>query len=131
MTTGRPFRLGPFQALLVSALVLPGLGQILSGRQVRGALMVGAVTLSLPLVLIKVISDFGRLWPALAHRLENGEALALADLQAAAAPLAGGLAWALGPLLAVWLWSFIDAFIFFLRRAEPAERIDHARSDSG
>ena len=124
----RPRRLSPFWALVVSAAVLPGLGQMLTGRLTRGLLMAGALALWLPAVIIKVGLDFLKVWPALAARLEGGNQVTLGDIQAAAAPLAGGLGWVLWPLAAVWLWSVTDALVFLLRRAEPAEPAKEVRT---
>ena len=93
--------------------------------------MIGALTLSLFVLLFKVALDVRIIWPALSARLAQGEAVTLAAVQAAAAPLAGGLVWALGPLLAVWLWSLIDALVFIRRRGEPVDEAGHAVSSSG
>ena len=112
-------RLSPGLACLASALVLPGLGQLLTGRLVRGAVMAGLLALWLPAVLLKVGSDLLSVWPGLAARAARGEAVTWGALQAALAPLAGELLWVLGPLAAVWLWSLVDALIFWLRRPLP------------
>ncbi|GHV57340.1 hypothetical protein FACS189460_3740 [Deltaproteobacteria bacterium] len=117
----QPRRLSPFRALLVSAAVLPGLGQMLTGRLTRGLIMAGLLALWLPAVIIKVGLDFLKIWPALAARAERGDPVTLGDIQAAVAPLAGGLGWVLWPLAAIWLWSVTDALIFLLRRAGPAK----------
>jgi hypothetical protein len=113
---------------VVSAAVLPGLGQMLTGRLTRGLVMAGALALWLPAVIIKVGLDFLNIWPTLADRVEEGSLVTLGDIQAAAAPLAGGLGWLLWPPAAVWLWSVTDALVFLLRRAEPAEPAKEVRT---
>ena len=106
--------LSPIQALLVSAFVLPGVGQLLSGRKVRGALMTIATTLWLPVALIKLIRDLNLVLPELLQRSMVGEQIGFGDLQAALAPMADGLMWIFLPLLAIWFWSLTDSIMYII-----------------
>jgi hypothetical protein len=101
-------------ALVLSLLVLPGLGQMLTGRRLRGAVMAGLLALWLPAAIIKLGLDFNKIMPDLLARTAEGRALGLADLQELMSPLAGGLIWLLLPLAAVWLWALADSIVYVL-----------------
>jgi hypothetical protein len=105
---GRP-AVGPGLALVLSMLILPGLGQMLTGRLGRGAGMAGARVLWLPAVVIKIGLDLSAIMPDLMNQAAGGARPGLADVQAALAPLAGGLAWVLSPPLAIWFWALADS----------------------
>ncbi len=105
-------RIQPLTALLLSAAVLPGLGQLLTGRLLKGTLMVGAVTLWLPLALIKVGRDLALVLPGLMEMAHNGQPPTFTDLQAALSPMAGGLIWIFAPLLTVWFWALFDSVLY-------------------
>jgi len=100
----------PLAALLLSAGLLPGLGQLLTGRLLKGALMVGAVTLWLPIALIKLGRDLSLVLPSLLEK--SGGSVSLVELQAALSPLAGGIIWLFAPLVTVWFWSLFDSIIY-------------------
>lgn len=102
----------PLKALALSALILPGLGQILTGRKIRGAIMAALLALWLPAAIIKLGLDLTRVMPQL---MADGQALALADIQELLRPLAGSLVWLFLPLLTIWLWSLADSIIYYLR----------------
>lgn len=106
--------LSPIQALLVSAFILSGVGQLLSGRKIRGALMTVATTLWLPVALIKLIRDLNLVLPELMQRSMAGDQVGLADLQTALAPMADGLMWIFLPLLAIWFWSLTDSIMYII-----------------
>lgn len=104
----------PLAALLFSALILPGLGQMVTGRLAKGALMSAVPLLWLPVAAIKVGRDLYKVLPQLSQKAAEGLPVTFADIQAALSPMAGGLIWLIAPLAAVWLWSLIDS-IFFLK----------------
>lgn len=106
--------LSPLKALALSALVLPGLGQILTGRKIRGAIMAGLLALWLPVAIIKVGLDLNRVMPELAARAADGEALSLAGLQELMLPMAETLIWLFMPLLTIWFWSLADSIVYWL-----------------
>lgn len=106
--------IGPGLALILSMLILPGLGQLLTGRLARGAVMAGILALWLPVVLVKVGLDLSAIMPELAAKVESGAQLGLADVQTALGPLAGGLSWVLIPPLAVWFWALADSIKYWL-----------------
>lgn len=108
-------RIGPGKALILSAVVLPGLGQLLTGRKIKGAIMAGSMTLWLPVALIKLFMDLGKAMPELSRRAAMGESLQLADLQAAMQPMAGGLVWVFLPLVVIWFWTVSDSVIYLLQ----------------
>lgn len=108
--------ISPAVAILLSALVLPGLGQIFSpGRRGRGLIMAALAALWLPLALIKVGLDLNKIMPDLMSRAAAKGSLSLADLQELMSPMAGGLIWLLMPLAAIWLWAVADAVANYLR----------------
>ncbi len=106
--------IGPGLALILSMLILPGLGQLLTGRLARGAVMAGVLALWLPVVLVKVGMDLAAIMPELAAKVESGTQLGLADVQAALGPLAGGLSWVLVPPLVIWFWALADSIKYWL-----------------
>lgn len=105
----------PRTALALSLLVLPGLGQMLTGRRLRGAVMAGILALWLPAAMVKIGLDLNKIRPDLLARTTDGLALGLADLQELMSPLAGGLIWLFLPLAAVWLWALADSIVYVLR----------------
>ncbi len=113
---GRRPIVGPVVALVLSVVVLPGLGQMLTGRLARGAVMAGAMALWVPVALIKVGRDLSRIMPDLMARAAEGEALSLGDIQRALAPEAGGLTWVFAPLAIIWLWTLADSIVYMLRQ---------------
>jgi TM2 domain-containing membrane protein YozV len=104
--------LSPLMALVLSLLVLPGLGQMLTGRKIRGLVMAGALALWLPLAIIKIGLDLNKMMPELMARAADGQAVGLVDLQELMSPMAGGLIWLFLPLAAVWLWALVDSIIY-------------------
>jgi len=106
--------LSPLKALVLSALVLPGLGQILTGRKIRGAIMAGLLALWLPVAIIKVGLDLNKVMPELAARAADGEALSLAVLQELMLPMTDTLIWLFTPLLTIWFWSLADSIVYWL-----------------
>lgn len=109
------FRVGPTVALLLSALVLPGLGQLLTGRLLKGALMAGGVTLWLPVALFKLFRDLEKVLPDLIQLADDGGRPGLAEMQAALQPLSGGMTWIFLPLMVIWFWSFSDSLIYLFQ----------------
>lgn len=107
--------LSPLKALALSALILPGLGQILTGRKIRGAIMAVLLVLWLPAAIIKLGLDLNRVMPELMARSADGQALSLAGIQELMRPLAGSLVWLFLPLLAIWFWSLADSIVYYLR----------------
>lgn len=104
----------PWQSLALSAVVLPGLGQLLTGRKIKGAMMAMAAALWLPVALIKLFRDLAAVMPVLTQRAAGGEQLYFSDLQAAMQPMAGGLLWIFLPLVVIWFWSLGDSIIYIL-----------------
>ena len=104
----------PLTALVLSAVVLPGLGQILTGRLIRGAVMAGTLALWLPLALIKVGRDMAVVMPQLMAKTSTGEAVTFADFQAAMSPMAGGLVWLFLPLVFIWTWALADSIRYLV-----------------
>ncbi len=102
-------RVAPLTALLLSALVLPGLGQILTGYMLRGAIMAAALLLWLPVAAVRVGRDLMEVLPPLSARAEAGEILTFSDLQKAMAPLADGMLWVFLPLVVIWVWALADS----------------------
>ena len=113
-TAPRPPSVGPWAALALSAVVLPGLGQLLTGRMVRGAIMAGSLALWLPVALIKLGRDLALVMPQLTERASAGQALTFADLQAVMSPMADGLVWLFLPLIFIWTWALADSIRYLV-----------------
>lgn len=105
----------PLMALLLSTFVLPGLGQLLTGRVLRGAIMAGALLLWAPVAIVKLGRDMLLVMPPLSARAEAGEALSFADLQSALAPMADGLLMLFLPLIVIWVWTLADSIKYILQ----------------
>ena len=104
--------ISPLMALIISAVVLPGMGQILTGRIGKGLLMAGAVALWLPVAVIKVGRDLSSIMPELMEKTADGSKLVFGDVQAALSPMADSLVWLFVPLTIVWFWSFTDSLMY-------------------
>ncbi|MDR0881330.1 MAG: hypothetical protein LBP55_02125 [Candidatus Adiutrix sp.] len=102
----------PLLALIFSAAVLPGLGQFLTGRPIRGLAMAGATALWIPVAMFKAGLDINKVLPGLLAQAADGRALTFSEVQAALSPLAGGLTWVFLPLAAIWLWAVADALVY-------------------
>lgn len=120
-TQDKPAGLSPKVALLLSIVVLPGLGQLLTGRLLKGALMAGAVMLWLPAAVIKAMVDLNKVMPELSRRAASGEALMFSDLQAAMQPMAGSLLWLFLPLVVIWFWTLGDSILYILQQKEKRQ----------
>lgn len=107
--------LTPLTALTVSALILPGLGQLLTGRRVRGGIMAGAMLVWLVVAIVRVGRDLMSVLPALTARAQAGEVLGFSDLQNVMAPLGAGMTWVFMPLVTIWVWSLADSIQYCLR----------------
>lgn len=93
-------------ALLLSALVLPGLGQLYLGRKVKGIAIIMAVNLILLLALFVVLKGLS---PVIAVRVAGGAVTVTAEEVMAA--LRGVSAFAKGVLaafVALWVYSLVD-----------------------
>lgn len=108
-------RISPLAALILSAVILPGLGQILTGRPGKGTVMAGAVALWLPVAMIKLVRDMSLILPELLEKTAGGSKLAFGDLQAALNPMADSLVWIFIPLVFVWFWSFTDSLMYLAK----------------
>ena len=107
----------PVVALVLSAVILPGLGQMVTGRLLKGAMMSVVPLLWLPLAFVKIIRDLFKVMPELSDKAATGAAITFTEIQQALSPMAGDMVWLLAPLAAVWLWSLIDS-IMYLRRSK-------------
>ncbi|MGL4208086.1 MAG: hypothetical protein ACRCTY_01730 [Candidatus Adiutrix sp.] len=107
-------KVSPLIALLLSAFVLPGLGQLLTGRLAKGGLMAGVLLLWLPVAIIKVGRDISLVLPQLMAQKEAGLTLGLKDWQHALAPFADGLSWLFMPLIIVWFWALTDSIKYII-----------------
>ncbi len=112
---------GPGLALLLSLVVLPGLGQLLTGRLRKGAIMVGVLAIWLPVALVKLGRDMSVIMPDLLARSNEGAAITLAEIQNALAPMATGITWIFFPLLVIWFWALFDSIIYFIQIREAAK----------
>jgi TM2 domain-containing membrane protein YozV len=95
-------------ALLLTALILPGLGQLYLGRKVSGIAIILLVNLLLLLglfVLLKALS------PVIAAQAVSG-AISAAEIQTALQGASGFGKALLGGLVLLWLYSIFDIMKF-------------------
>lgn len=115
------------KAALLSALVLPGVGQLYRGRRLKGGILVLSVTLLLIAALVcaamvgqDIVRTTGSSGPmdpvAVAARLRDWLTPAL---------------WLLGAFLCLWLYGVADALLDSGNRKDPDEKGDgHENSDA-
>ena len=108
-------------APLFSALVLPGLGQIINRQYIKGIILIGAATVLFLTVLIKVLIDFS----AVMGQVMGPDMQLGADKWSliAAGMRERGFTFIMVLLVlgaAIWLYSVIDAY-HFGRLFKPSE----------
>lgn len=105
---------GPFLALILSGLVMPGLGQILVGHLYRGLLMMGCMALWLPWALINLGRDVTKIMEQLASETP-GVVPNLSQVQEALGPLAEtSLSFIFLPLVVIWFWALADSIGYLI-----------------
>ncbi len=92
-------------ALLLSALVLPGLGQLYLGRKVRGIAIILVINL---LMLLALFVLFKVLSPVIATRLASGTVVGPDEVLAALQGVSGFGRVLLAVFAVVWGYSVID-----------------------
>jgi len=99
-----------FIAVLLSGLVLPGLGQLYTGRLRRGGLLIAAMSLLVMALLAAFFLSLNRAAAALSDQLPPaGERLSLLA-KTLASQNQTGLIIVLGLMLACWIFGVIDAW---------------------
>jgi hypothetical protein len=94
------------KAGLLSALVLPGIGQIYQGRKLRGGVIIVLVNLFLLGGLALVLRSIGRIAASAAAGTAIDRSLVIQALQQDGT----GGRWLLAGFVALWLYSAADAF---------------------
>jgi hypothetical protein len=92
-------------AILLSALVLPGLGQLYQGKRVKGAVLIALVNLFLLAALFLVLRSLG---PFLLAAKTSGVGAAGQMLEQVRAENPG-VRWLLAAFLGLWGYGIIDA----------------------
>lgn len=95
------------KAALLSAFVLPGLGQIVSGRRVKGAVIIVLANVFLLAAFVVLLRGMG---PVLLEARLTGQvdAVGIANKLEAGAPAARGL---LAVFAGLWFYAVIDALL--------------------
>jgi len=94
------------KAALLSALVLPGLGQLRTGRKAKGILIIAAVNIFLLIAVTSTIRSMGKV-AGPAGGGEKDAAQTIAALQKES-PMAG---WLLLLFFIIWAYAVIDALL--------------------
>jgi TM2 domain-containing membrane protein YozV len=93
-----------FKALLLSAFVLPGLGQIIKGDKVKGAILICLVNVFLLAAVFLVLQTIG---PLLAAKLDGtANTLNILEILKTKSPAAR---WLLAGFCGIWLYAAVDA----------------------
>jgi hypothetical protein len=105
------------KAALLSALVLPGVGQIYRGRKLKGAILVLFVTV---LLLVAVILAAMAIQDALRGSGSSGgmDPVVFANRLRGWVPSA---LWLLGAFLCLWVYGIADAFLDPGKKKDPAK----------
>lgn len=108
-------RIGPIPALLLSMFIMPGLGQVVTGRLYRGMMMMGGMALWLPWAIINLGRDLNKVVTQIIT--ENPEtSLSLGQVQSAMAPLTEtSLSFIFLPLVIIWFWALGDSLGYLIR----------------
>jgi len=94
-------------ALLLSAFVLPGLGQLYLGRKVKGIAIILIVNLLMLLALFVLLKGLG---PVIAAKLASGTIISPSEVLAGLHGVSGFGRALLGAFVLVWGFSVIDIF---------------------
>lgn len=95
------------KAMLLSALVLPGVGQIYRGRTVKGGLLIALVSLVLLVFVVLAALALQKILPVV-HVSGSVDAVAVAEILRARLP---AFLWLGGILLCLWVYGVVDAFL--------------------
>jgi hypothetical protein len=119
-------RHGRWRPVLLSGLVLPGLGQAVSGRPWRALVFAGSTVGLLVAVVFRVLRETQRLLPNEAEDLLD---LALPFRLAVEVHRANAsfFFWATLVLVALWIGSMVDAFLLSDPVSPVAEESDRSR----
>jgi diadenosine tetraphosphate (Ap4A) HIT family hydrolase len=98
-----------WRPLLLSALVLPGLGQLATGRWVKGALLAGTSLVAVVFLLARVSSEALRRMPTDPLDFDLGTILGMAEaIRADNAAFFSGVTFL---IVALWLIAILDAWL--------------------
>lgn len=111
----RPPKSGPWRPVILSGLVFPGLGQLLSGHPWRALAFAGSTAVLLVAVVRRVIGETERLLPTDPGALGD-PALPLRLAVEVHRQNATFLLWMTLGVVAVWLASIVDAWTSGRRR---------------
>jgi hypothetical protein len=96
------------KAAVLSALVLPGLGQIVNGKKLKGFILITIVNIFMLVALALVFKGMGQLMVT----MQTGGSV---DVPAAMEQVrqSGGAVprWLLAGFLGIWLYAFVDALV--------------------
>ena len=106
------------KAATLSALVLPGLGQIVNGKKLKGFLLITLVNIFILVALAFVLKGMG---PLLATMKSEGSHDAMTLLGQLRQAGGGGPRWLLACFLGIWLYGVVDALVDRPRREDDAE----------
>jgi hypothetical protein len=105
------------KAALLSALVLPGLGQIVNGKKVKGFALIIVVNIFILVALLFVLKGVGQL----VITMKSGGSVDMATLLEQVRRNGGsGPRWLLNGFLGIWAYALLDALVDS-RREEVAE----------
>jgi TM2 domain-containing membrane protein YozV len=96
-----------FKAVLLSAFVLPGLGQLYRGRRLKGGILIAMVNIFILAALFLAMRGLGKLMLAgqVAGSLESGKVLEAIQQDSPAGR------WLLAAFCGLWLYSVVDAVL--------------------
>ncbi|GAM09251.1 hypothetical protein OR1_01526 [Geobacter sp. OR-1] len=93
-----------FKALLLSALVLPGLGQLYKGEKLKGIIIISLVNVFLLAALFIVLQSAGQLIASKAAGVTDIDAI-LDTLKTKSSPAR----WLLSAFFCLWIFGAVDA----------------------
>lgn len=96
------------KAAVLSALVLPGVGQIVNGKKLKGFLLISIVNVFILVALVFVLKGMGQL----VATIKAGEPVdAVTVLEQVRQSSGNGPRWLLAGFLGIWLYAVVDALV--------------------
>lgn len=96
------------KAGLLSALVLPGLGQIVNGKKLKGFILITLVNMFILTALVVILKGMG---PFLVAMQAGGPVDAVAVMDQVQKSGGSGPRWLLNGFIVIWLYAFVDALV--------------------
>lgn len=107
------------KAAVLSALVLPGLGQIVNGKKLKGFILITLVNIFILVALVFVLKGMG---PLVMTMKSGGPVDAVAVLEQVRLYSGSGPRWLLAVFSGIWLYAVVDALVDRPKEEDKAQK---------